>query len=121
MIQKLLLFFILKTFLNATIKKCIKQDKSFCYLVSSSILFEKCFDLCHASSLTTGNYESFHQVFRFCSNARPPGHIPVSNSHPRGHESWSNAKGLPGGMLSFDLIDALQPVNICCIIYRLMN
>ena len=32
------------------------------------------------------------------SNVRPPGHILVSNSHPRGHESWSNAKGLPGGL-----------------------
>ena len=44
-----LLFFILKTFLNATVKICIKQDKSLYYLVSS----EKCFDLhvCRASSL----------------------------------------------------------------------
>ena len=46
-----------------------------------------------------------------CSNARPPGHILVSNSHPSRHESWSNSQGLSeggGGCLSFDLIDALH-------------
>ena len=47
----MLFFIILKMFLNATIKIYIKQDKSLYYLVSSSILFEKYFDLCHASSL----------------------------------------------------------------------
>ena len=130
MIHKLLLFFILKTFLNATIKIRIQQDKSFCYLVSSSILFEKCFDLCHVSSLwELWIVRSGISVLFKCPTLPLPY---IQMSDPRdtswcqiptsaGMKACQMPRGCLGGCLSFDLIDELQPVNICCIMYRLIH
>ena len=40
---------------------------------------------------------------------------------PAGIKAGQMPRGCLGGCSSFDLIDALQPVNICCIMYRLIH
>ena len=63
-------------------------------VLKRSILFEKCFDLCHASSI---RYFGFVQMPdpppHLRSNAQPSGHTLVSNSHLRRHESRSYTQG----------------------------
>ena len=110
-----LLYFILKTFLNIVHPRitgtCLKKLSN----LKRTILFEKCFDLCHASSLwELAIVRSGISVLFKCPTLPLP-YVQMPDPRdiscfqipaPAGMKADQMPEGCPGwGCLSFDLID----------------